>query len=90
MSLDDGFDDDECPFRKEEDDCMHVFVIEDAKLKKEKNSKKKSVVLTVSSKDITIPNSKRKVKLLKKIPTGNFKNVRFDIDHEGVCNAFVV
>ena len=80
MELDDGA----CPFHKgDHEECRHVFVIENAKVKKEKNRKKKNVVFTVSSHDITLPpNSKRKVKLLKKSPTGDFKNVRFDIDSD--------
>jgi len=86
MELDDGA----CPFHKgKHEECRHVFVIEDAKLKKEKNCKKKSVVFTVSSNNMTLPpNSKHKVKLLKKIPHGHFKNVRFDIDDDLDCNAF--
>ena len=52
----------------------HVFVINNAEVKDDR------VVFHVSSKDID-PNSTNKVvKKLKKIPTGEFHNARFDID----------
>ena len=55
-------------------DKKHVFVIDNAKVKDG------CVVFHVSSKDVD-PNSKNKViKKLKKIPTGEFHNARFDID----------
>lgn len=58
--------------------CRHIFVINDAKIKNGK------VVFYVSSKDIDIEfdskNTNNKIKKLKKIPTGLFHHVRFDID----------
>ncbi len=64
-----------------ENDDLHVFVINDAKV-----NKNSQVVFQVSSKDID-PNNKNKViKKLKKIPITKkckmFHNVRFDIDAE--------
>ena len=56
-------------------DKKHVFVINNAEVKGGR-----VVVFHVSSKDID-PNSTNKViKKLKKIPTGEFHNARFDID----------
>jgi len=53
----------------------HVFVINDAKV-----NCRGEVVFYISSKYITISNANKKLKSLKKIYTGDFKNVRFDID----------
>ena len=59
-------------------DKKHVFVIDNAKVKDG------CVVFHVSSKDVD-PNSKNKViKKLKKIPTGEFHNARFDIDYSAL------
>jgi len=78
MELDDG----ECPYHhkcktcKKDADCKHVFVIIGALV-----NKKDQVVFYVSSKNIALPsNPNQELKLLKEIPLGSFKNVRFDID----------
>jgi hypothetical protein len=52
----------------------YVFVINKAKV-----NKHDKVVFYVSSQDISLP-SNSQLKSLKKIPQGNFTNVRFDID----------
>ena len=52
----------------------HVFVLNKAKV-----NKHDKVVFYVSSQDISLP-SNSQLKSLKKIPQGNFTNVRFDID----------
>jgi len=68
----------ECPFHKNnKNGCKHVFVINNAKI-----NKRGQVIFHVSSKviDHSNTNLNETVKLLKKIPTGSFHNVRFDID----------
>ncbi len=78
MELDDG----ECPIHHhhkgkhcDHSECRHVFVINDAKVKDDGQ-----VVFRVSSKDIDPNNTNKVIKKLKKIPTGEFHNARFDID----------
>jgi hypothetical protein len=53
----------------------HVFVIDNAKVKDGR------VVFHVSSKDVDPNNTNKQIKKLKKIPTGEFHNARFDIDY---------
>ena len=55
-------------------DKKHVFVINNAKVKDG------HVVFHVSSKDIDPNTTNKQIKKLKKIPTGEFHNARFDID----------
>ena len=55
----------------------HVFVINDANV-----NKHGEVVFRVSSNDIN-SNSNSTTKQLKKIPTGEFHNARFDVDADG-------
>ena len=57
-------------------DKKHVFVINNAKVKK--NGK---VIFRVSSKYIDPNNKNKTIKKLKKIHTGKFHNARFDIDY---------
>ena len=65
----------------------YVFV-----LKKAKINKNNKVVFYISTKEILVNNNSEKMKKLKKIPLGKYKNVRFDIDYGnsiegGVCNG---
>jgi hypothetical protein len=71
MELKDG----ECPIHDHKnEECRHVFVINNAKVKDG------HVVFYVSSQDID-PNNKNKViENIKKIPKGEFHHARFDID----------
>ena len=67
----------------------YVFV-----LKKAEVNKNNKVVFYISTKEILVNNNNNnseKMKKLKKIPLGKYKNVRFDIDYgnsiaDGVCN----
>ena len=61
-------------------DKKHVFVINNAKVKSGR------VVFHVSSKDIDPNSTNKTIKKLKKIPTGEFHNARFDIDADDNCN----
>jgi hypothetical protein len=74
MELDDG----ECPVHhkcNKHAECRHVFVINRALV-----NKCDQVVFYVSSKDIVLPSIVNKeLKLLKTIPTGPFRRVRFDL-----------
>ena len=56
-------------------DNKHVFVINNAKVKKDGH-----IVFHVSSKDIDPNSTNKQIKKLKKIPVGEFHNARFDID----------
>ena len=78
MELDDG----ECPYHhkakncKKHDECRHVFVIKNAVV-----NTNDQVIFYVSSDNIVLPsNPNKKLKLLKKIPSGSFCRARFDID----------
>jgi len=50
-------------------------------IKKVKINKNDKVIFYISTKEIHIDNKLNKIKSLKKIPTGKYKNVRFDIDY---------
>lgn len=50
-------------------------------IKKAKINKKDKVVFYISTKEILVNNKSIKMKKLKQIPTGKYKNVRFDIDY---------
>ena len=60
----------------------YIFVIKKAEINK--NDK---VVFYISTKEIQLDNKSDKMKKLKKIPKGEYKNVRFDIDYgnSSVC-----
>lgn len=63
----------------------YVFVINNARMEND------HVIFYVSSNKITIPsNANKRLKKLKKIPTGKFHNVRFDIDStpENICTTY--
>jgi len=86
-------DDDDCKRRHhkshDDHDCIHVFVITDAKIKHRHG--RDYAVFYLST--ITPPSNsdkklEKKLKLITKIPRGEFKNVRFDIDDDLDCNAF--
>jgi hypothetical protein len=66
----------------------YVFVI-----KKVKINKKGKTVFYISTKEILVNNNSEQMEKLKKIPKGEYKNVRFDIDYGqsigGVCNGNV-
>jgi hypothetical protein len=86
MELDNG----QCPHHhkcktcKKDADCKHVFVLIRAVV-----NKNDQVVFYASSKNIVLPlNSNQELKLLKEIPTGSFKHVRFDVDTNPTCDNF--
>ena len=56
----------------------YIFVIKKAEINK--NDK---VVFYISMKEIQLDKKLNKMKKLKKIPTGKYKNVRFDVDCDG-------
>ena len=56
----------------------YIFVIKKAEINK--NDK---VVFYISMKEIQLDKKSNKMKKLKKIPTGKYKNVRFDVDCDG-------
>ena len=60
----------------------YIFVIKKAEINK--NDK---VVFYISTKEIEIDNKSDKTKKMKKIPTGKYKNVRFDIDYGQTTQA---
>ena len=77
---------DECPIHdKNNEECRHVFVINDAKV-----NGRGHVVFYVSSKDIDPGNKNKVIKKIKKIPRGEFYNARFDIDFNGWYCALCV
>lgn len=81
MELNDG----ECPVHHKEKnchdfECRYVFVINNAKVNSNGH-----VVFYISSKYIDPNSTNKKIKKLKKIPTGKFHNARFDIDESLYC-----
>jgi hypothetical protein len=67
---------DECPIHDHKNEkCRHVFVINNAKV-----NGNGRIVFYVSSENIDPGNKNNVIKKIKKIPTGEFHNARFDID----------
>ena len=56
----------------------HIFVIKKAEI-----NKNEKVVFYISTKEIYLDKKSNKMKQLKKIPNGEYNNVRFDIDCDG-------
>jgi hypothetical protein len=88
MEIDDG----ECPIHKHKnDECRHVFVINNAKVEEVNDCRK--VVFYVSSKDIDKNNKNKVIKKLKKIPTtkkGELFHARFDIDSSDMIAKYLI
>jgi len=87
MEIDDG----KCPIHKHKnDECRHVFVINNAKVEEVNDCRK--VVFYVSSKDIDKNNKNKVIKKLKKIPTtkkGELFHARFDIDYSDMLAKII-